>query len=164
MTDGLFTVKAPFAPSGDQPAAIEEVVARFRDGRSAVTLAGATGTGKSATTAWVIEKLGLPTLVLAPNKVLAAQLASELRELLPDAYVGFFVSHFAYYRPEAYIPSSDTYVEKDSAVDREIERLRHEATLALLTRNDVVIVASISAIYGLGRPEEYRRRDRKSVV
>jgi len=158
MSGSLFAVKAPFAPSGDQPAAIEDVVARFSAGRSAVTLAGATGTGKSATTAWVIERLGLPTLVLAPNKVLAAQLAQELRELLPDAYVGFFVSHFAYYRPEAYIPSSDTYVEKDSAVDREIERLRHEATLALLTRKDVVIVASISAIYGLGRPEEYRRR------
>jgi excinuclease ABC subunit B len=161
---GRFTVRAPFAPSGDQPEAIEEVVRRFAAGSTAVTLAGATGTGKSATTAWVIERLGLPTLVLAPNKVLAAQLAAELRELLPDAYVGFFVSHFAYYRPEAYIPSSDTYIEKDSAVDKEIERLRHEATVALLTRKDVVIVASISAIYGLGRPEEYRRRLRRVAV
>ncbi|MBU6200618.1 MAG: excinuclease ABC subunit UvrB [Acidobacteria bacterium] len=154
----LFTVRAPFAPSGDQPAAIRGVLERFGRGDTAVTLAGATGTGKSASTAWVIEALNLPTLVLAPNKVLAAQLASELRELLPDAYVGFFVSHFAYYRPEAYVPSSDTFIEKDSAVDSEIERLRHEVTVNLLTRRDVVVVASVSAIYGLGRPEEYRRR------
>lgn len=158
MNDQRFVVKAPFAPSGDQPSAIEGIVERFANGDAAVTLAGATGTGKSATTAWVIERLGLPTLVLAPNKVLAAQLATELRELLPDTYVGFFVSHFAYYRPEAYVPSSDTFIEKDSAVDQEIERLRHEVTLNLLTRPDCVIVASVSAIYGLGRPEEYRRR------
>ena len=160
----LFTVQAPFQPSGDQPQAIEEVVRRFSAGAAAVTLAGATGTGKSATTAWAIEQINRPTLVLAPNKVLAAQLAAELRELLPDAYVGFFISHFAYYRPEAYLPGSDTYIEKDSAVDDEIERLRHEATLALLTRRDVIIVASISAIYGLGRPEEYRRRLRRVQV
>jgi len=157
-SDRLFTVRAPFAPSGDQPAAIETIVANFAGGDAAVTLAGATGTGKSATTAWVIERMNRPTLVLAPNKVLAAQLASELRELLPDAYVGFFVSHFAYYRPEAYVPSSDTFIEKDSAVDAEIERLRHEVTTNLLTRRDCVIVSSVSAIYGLGRPEEYRRR------
>lgn len=154
----LFTVKAPFAPSGDQPTAIREVLARFERGDRAVTLAGATGTGKSASTAWVIEAMNRPALVLAPNKVLAAQLATELRELLPDAYVGFFVSHFAYYRPEAYVPSSDTFIEKDSAVDSEIERLRHEVTVNLLTRRDVVVVASVSAIYGLGRPEEYRKR------
>jgi excinuclease ABC subunit B len=154
----LFSVQAPFEPSGDQPSAIAEILKRFDSGVSAVTLAGATGTGKSATTAWVIEGVNRPTLVLAPNKVLAAQLAAELRELLPQAYVGFFISHFAYYRPEAYVPSSDTFIEKDSAVDAEIERMRHEATMALLTRRDVVIVASISAIYGLGRPEEYRRR------
>lgn len=158
LSTRLFQVKAPFAPSGDQPAAIETIVANFDRGDSAVTLAGATGTGKSATTAWVIEAMNCPALVLAPNKVLAAQLAAELRELLPDAYVGFFVSHFAYYRPEAYVPSSDTFVEKDSAVDQEIERLRHEVTTSLLTRRDCVIVASVSAIYGLGRPEEYRKR------
>jgi len=151
-------VRAPFVPSGDQPGAIRGVLERFGRGDTAVTLAGATGTGKSASTAWVIEAMNRPTLVLAPNKVLAAQLASELRELLPDAYVGFFISHFAYYRPEAYVPSSDTFIEKDSAVDSEIERLRHEVTVNLLTRRDVVVVASVSAIYGLGRPEEYRRR------
>jgi len=156
--DRLFTVRAPFAPSGDQPEAIAAILERFGRGETAVTLAGATGTGKSATTAWVIEAINRPTLVIAPNKVLAAQLAAELRELLPDAYVGFFVSHFAYYRPEAYVPASDTFVEKDSAVDAEIERLRHEVTVNLLTRRDVVVVASVSAIYGLGRPEEYRRR------
>jgi excinuclease ABC subunit B len=153
-----FVVKAPYAPSGDQPAALDAIEQRFGAGERHVVLHGATGTGKSATTAWTIERLNRPTLVLAPNKVLAAQLASELRELLPDAAVCYFVSHFAYYRPEAYIASSDTYVEKESAVDDEIERLRHEATLALLTRHDVVVVASVSAIYGLGRPEEYRRR------
>jgi excinuclease ABC subunit B len=145
-------------PAGDQPAAIEEICARLTAGDSHVVLHGATGTGKSATMAWTLARLGRPALVLAPNKVLAAQLAAELRELLPDTFVGFFVSHFAYYRPEAYVPSTDTFIEKDSAVDSEIERLRHEATLALLTRPDVVIVASVSAIYGLGRPEEYRRR------
>ena len=157
-SSSLFTVRAPFAPSGDQPAAISGVLERFSRGDTAVTLAGATGTGKSASTAWVIEAMNRPTLVLAPNKVLAAQLASELRELFPDAYVGFFISHFAYYRPEAYVPSSDTFIEKDSAVDSEIERLRHEVTVNLLTRRDVIVVASVSAIYGLGRPEEYRRR------
>ena len=154
----VFRVVAPYAPSGDQPAAIEGVVERLKNGERHVVLHGATGTGKSATTAWVIERIGQPTLVLAPNKVLAAQLAAELRELLPDSAVCYFVSHFAYYRPEAYIPTTDTYVEKDSAIDDEIERLRHEATFSLLTRKDVVVVASVSAIYGLGRPEEYRNR------
>lgn len=158
--DRLFAVTGSLKPSGDQPAAIDAVAAKFAAGEKRVVLAGATGTGKSATAAWVLERLGVPALVLAPNKVLAAQLAAELRELLPGAFVGFFVSHFAYYRPEAYVASTDTFVEKDSAVDAEIERLRHEATVALLTRRDVVIVASISAIYGLGRPGEYRRRGR----
>ena len=145
-------------PAGDQPAAIESICARLQEGSEHVVLHGATGTGKSATMAWTLAKLGRPALVLAPNKVLAAQLAAELRDLLPETFVGFFISHFAYYRPEAYVPSTDTFIEKDSAVDSEIERLRHEATLALLTRQDVVIVASVSAIYGLGRPEEYRKR------
>lgn len=153
-----FQVVSDFRPSGDQPEAIAGVVARLNTGERHVVLHGATGTGKSATTAWVIEQIGRPTLVLAPNKVLAAQLAAELRELLPAAAVCYFVSHFAYYRPEAYIPQTDTYVEKDSAIDDEIERLRHEATFALLIRPDVVVVASVSAIYGLGRPEEYRKR------
>ena len=145
-------------PAGDQPAAIESICARLQEGSEHVILHGATGTGKSATMAWTLAKIGRPALVLAPNKVLAAQLAAELRDLLPETFVGFFISHFAYYRPEAYVPSTDTFIEKDSAVDSEIERLRHEATLALLTRQDVVIVASVSAIYGLGRPEEYRKR------
>ena len=145
-------------PAGDQPAAIELICARLKDGSEHVVLHGATGTGKSATIAWTLANLGRPALVIAPNKVLAAQLAAELRDLLPETFIGFFISHFAYYRPEAYVPSTDTFIEKDSAIDSEIERLRHEATLALLTRKDVVIVASVSAIYGLGRPEEYRKR------
>jgi excinuclease ABC subunit B len=153
-----WTTKAGMTPSGDQPEALDAICAQLTAGDRHVVLHGATGTGKSATMAWTIARLRRPTLVLAPNKVLAAQLAGELRELLPDTFVGFFVSHFAYYRPEAYVPSTDTYIEKDSAIDAEIERLRHEATFSLLTRPDVVIVASVSAIYGLGRPEEYRRR------
>lgn len=159
-----FEVISPFQPAGDQPAAIAGIVERLARGERHVVLHGATGTGKSATTAWVIEKVNRPTLVLAPNKILAAQLAAELRDLLPNNSVCFFVSHFAYYRPEAYMPSTDTYVEKDSAIDAEIERLRHEATAALLSRPDVVVVASVSAIYGLGRPEEYRRRVRILAV
>ena len=153
-----FQVQSPWEPSGDQPQAIENVKKFFAQGAKDVVLNGATGTGKSATTAWVIQELGLPTLVLAPNKVLAAQLAAELRELLPNTAVRYFVSHFAYYRPEAYMPTSDTYIEKDSAIDDAIERLRHESTTALMSRKDCVIVASVSAIYGLGRPEEYLKR------
>lgn len=153
-----FQVESPWEPSGDQPEAIEKVKNFFQGGAKDVVLNGATGTGKSATTAWVIQELGLPTLVLAPNKVLAAQLAAELRELLPNTAVRYFVSHFAYYRPEAYMPTSDTYIEKDSSIDDAIERLRHESTTALMSRKDCVIVASVSAIYGLGRPEEYLKR------
>lgn len=157
-SSALFRVTDKIEMAGDQPRAVSQVVEQFQDGHPVVVLAGATGTGKSATSAWVIERMNRPTLVLAPNKVLAAQLASELRELLPGAHVGFFVSHFAYYRPEAYVPASDTYIEKDSAIDQDIERLRHEATVNALTRKDTVIVASVSALYALGRPEEYRAR------
>lgn len=153
-----FKVVSNFAPAGDQPAAIDLLEKKLDAGERHIVLHGATGTGKSATTAWLIERAGRPTLVLAPNKTLAAQLAAELRELLPDAAVSYFVSHFAYYRPEAYMPATDTFIEKDSAVDSEVERLRHEATVALLSRRDAVVVASVSAIYGLGRPEEYKRR------
>lgn len=155
---GSFVVRAPYAPSGDQPEAITGIASRFDAGERHVVLHGATGTGKSATTAWMIEKIGRPTLVLAPNKTLAAQLAAELRELLPDNAVCYFVSYFSFYRPEAYIPATDTFIEKDSAVDAEIDLLRHEATAALLSRDDVVVVASVSTIYGLGRPDEYRKR------
>jgi len=153
-----FKVHSLWEPAGDQINAIKESKEYFDMGCKNVVINGATGTGKSATTAWIIEKMQLPTLVLAPNKVLAAQLAAELRELLPDNAVRYFVSHFAYYRPEAYVPTSDTYIEKDSSIDDAIERLRHEATTALLSRKDTVIVASVSAIYGLGRPEEYLNR------
>ncbi|MFM7088819.1 MAG: excinuclease ABC subunit UvrB [Candidatus Paceibacterota bacterium] len=158
MSESVFKVTEKIKPSPDQKNAINEICHRIKNGEKHVVLHGATGTGKTATTAWVIEKIGKPTLILTPNKVLAAQFAAELRELLPENSVSFFVSHFAYYRPEAYVPSSDTYIEKDSAIDDEIERLRHQATLNILTRKDVVIVASVSAIYGLGRPDEYRNK------
>ena len=150
-----FTVKAPFQPSGDQPEAIAELVRRISDGEQDIVLLGATGTGKSATTAWLVEQLQRPTLVLAPNKTLAAQLASEFKDLLPDNAVEYFVSYYDYYQPEAYIPQSDTYIEKDSSINEEVERLRHSATNSLLTRRDVIVVASVSAIYGLGTPQEY---------
>ena len=128
---------------------------RIDDGENDVVLLGATGTGKSATTAWLIEKLQRPTLVMAPNKTLAAQLANEFRELLPNNAVEYFVSYYDYYQPEAYIAQTDTYIEKDSSVNEEVERLRHSATMSLLTRRDVVVVASVSCIYGLGTPQEY---------
>ncbi len=150
-----FTVKAPFEPSGDQPEAIAELVRRIRAGEQDIVLLGATGTGKSATTAWLIEAVQRPTLVLAPNKTLAAQLTSEFKDLLPDNAVEYFVSYYDYYQPEAYIPQSDTYIEKDSSINDEVERLRHSATNSLLTRRDVIVVASVSAIYGLGTPQEY---------
>ncbi len=150
-----FKVESDFAPSGDQPAAIEELERRVHDGERNVVLLGATGTGKSATTAWLVERLQRPTLVMAPNKTLAAQLANEFRELLPHNAVEYFVSYYDYYQPEAYVPQTDTYIEKDSSVNEEVERLRHSATMSLLTRRDVIVVASVSCIYGLGTPQEY---------
>ncbi|GGX60474.1 excinuclease ABC subunit UvrB [Streptomyces fructofermentans] len=150
-----FEVVSPYQPSGDQPAAIADLERRVRAGEKDVVLLGATGTGKSATTAWMIEKLQRPTLVMAPNKTLAAQLANEFRELLPNNAVEYFVSYYDYYQPEAYVPQSDTYIEKDSSINEEVERLRHSATNSLLTRRDVVVVASVSCIYGLGTPQEY---------
>ncbi|WUH94069.1 excinuclease ABC subunit UvrB [Streptomyces sp. NBC_00433] len=150
-----FEVVSPFQPSGDQPAAIDDLERRIRAGEQDVVLLGATGTGKSATTAWMIERLQRPTLVMAPNKTLAAQLANEFRELLPNNAVEYFVSYYDYYQPEAYVPQTDTYIEKDSSINEEVERLRHSATNSLLTRRDVVVVASVSCIYGLGTPQEY---------
>ena len=150
-----FEVMAPFEPAGDQPKAIEALAAGVAAGHAFQTLLGITGSGKSATIAWTIERSQRPTLVLAPNKSLAAQLANELRELFPHNRVEYFVSYYDYYQPEAYMPASDTYIEKDSSVNDEIDRLRHSATSALLTRRDTIVVASVSAIYGLGSPEEY---------
>ena len=150
-----FEVISEYVPAGDQPAAIAEIERRILAGDKNVVLLGATGTGKSATTAWLIERLQRPTLVLAPNKTLAAQLANEFRELLPNNAVEYFVSYYDYYQPEAYIPQSDTFIEKDSSVNEEVERLRHSATNSLLTRRDVIVVASVSCIYGLGTPQEY---------
>jgi len=148
-------VVSDFSPSGDQPAAIDELERRIRAEEGNVVLLGATGTGKSASTAWLVERLQRPTLVMAPNKTLAAQLANEFRELLPNNAVEYFVSYYDYYQPEAYVPQTDTYIEKDSSVNEEVERLRHSATNSLLTRRDVVVVASVSCIYGLGTPQEY---------
>ncbi|MDQ3210255.1 MAG: excinuclease ABC subunit UvrB [Actinomycetota bacterium] len=150
-----FTIRSEFRPAGDQPAAIEQITTAVRAGDEHVTLLGATGTGKTFTIAHVVEQVQRPTLVIAPNKSLAAQLANEFREVFPDNAVEYFVSYYDYYQPEAYIPSTDTYIEKDSSVNDEIERLRHSATAALLGRRDVLIVASVSCIYGLGSPEEY---------
>jgi excinuclease ABC subunit B len=150
-----FKVISDYIPSGDQPTAIAELVERINAGEKDVVLLGATGTGKSATTAWLIEKLQRPTLVLAPNKTLAAQLANEFRELMPNNAVEYFVSYYDYYQPEAYVPQTDTFIEKDSSVNSEVERLRHSATNSLLTRRDVIVVATVSCIYGLGTPQEY---------
>jgi len=156
--DKPFEVISPYMPSGDQPKAIRELAARIRDGEQDVVLMGATGTGKSATTAWLIEELQRPALVLEPNKTLAAQLAAEFRELLPNNAVEYFVSYYDYYQPEAYVPQTDTFIEKDSSINDEVERLRHSATNSLLTRRDTVVVSSVSCIYGLGTPEEYVAR------
>ena len=153
--DKPFQVISEFKPAGDQPDAIRELTARINSGEKDVVLLGATGTGKSATTAWLIEQVQRPTLVLAPNKTLAAQLANEFRELLPNNAVEYFVSYYDYYQPEAYVPQTDTFIEKDSSVNSEVERLRYSATYSLLTRRDVVVVATVSCIYGLGTPQEY---------
>ncbi|KQY27930.1 MULTISPECIES: excinuclease ABC subunit UvrB [Nocardia] len=153
-----FEVVSEYSPAGDQPAAIAELERRVNAGEKDVVLLGATGTGKSATTAWLIEKLQRPTLVMAPNKTLAAQLANELREMLPNNAVEYFVSYYDYYQPEAYIAQTDTYIEKDSSINDDVERLRHSATSSLLSRRDVVVVASVSCIYGLGTPQSYLDR------
>lgn len=150
-----FEVISEYQPAGDQPAAIAELTERIANGEKDVVLLGATGTGKSATTAWLIEQVQRPTLVMVQNKTLAAQLANEFRELLPNNAVEYFVSYYDYYQPEAYVPQTDTFIEKDSSVNEEVERLRHSATNSLLTRRDVVVVATVSCIYGLGTPEEY---------
>ena len=159
-----FQVVSDYAPAGDQPAAIEEIAHRINNGVTDVVLLGATGTGKSATTAWLIERLQRPTLVLAPNKTLAAQLANEFRELLPNNAVEYFVSYYDYYQPEAYVPQTDTFIEKDASINDEVERLRHSATNSLLTRRDVVVVATVSCIYGLGTPQEYIDRMIKLTI
>ncbi len=150
-----FKVISDYQPSGDQPQAIAELEERIRAGERDIVLLGATGTGKSATTAWLIEKLQRPTLVIAHNKTLAAQLASELRELFPENAVEYFVSYYDYYQPEAYVPQTDTFIEKDSTINEEVERLRYSATMSLLSRRDVIVVATVSCIYGLGAPKEY---------
>lgn len=150
-----FEVVSEYTPSGDQPTAIAELAGRVRAGEKDVVLLGATGTGKSATTAWLVEQLQRPTLVMAPNKTLAAQLATEFRELMPNNAVEYFVSYYDYYQPEAYIAQTDTYIEKDSSINEEVERLRHSATSSLLTRRDVIVVSTVSCIYGLGTPQEY---------
>src|SRR5690606_30992336 len=150
-----FKVVSEFQPAGDQPEAIEEIVRRISAGEKDVVLLGATGTGKTATIAWAVERLQRPTLVLQPNKTLAAQFANELRELFPNNAVEYFVSYYDYYQPEAYVPQTDTYIEKDSSINEEVERLRHSATNSLLTRRDVIVVSTVSCIYGLGTPQEY---------
>ena len=145
-----FQVISDYVPAGDQPSAIKELVLRLEKNEQDIVLLGATGTGKSATTAWLIEQVQRPTLVIAPNKTLAAQLANEFKELMPNNAVEYFVSYYDYYQPEAYVPQTDTFIEKDSSINDEVERLRHSATNSLLTRRDVIVVATVSCIYGLG--------------
>ncbi|MBT0565177.1 excinuclease ABC subunit UvrB [Williamsia sp. CHRR-6] len=157
-SEATFEVVSEYEPAGDQPAAIEQLEQRLRAGEKDIVLLGATGTGKSATTAWLIERVQRPTLVMAPNKTLAAQLANELRDMLPNNAVEYFVSYYDYYQPEAYIAQTDTYIEKDSSINDDVERLRHSATSSLLSRRDVVVVASVSCIYGLGTPQSYLDR------
>jgi excinuclease ABC subunit B len=153
-----FTVMSDYQPSGDQPTAIDDLQRRITGGEKDVVLLGATGTGKTATVAWLVERVQRPTLVMLPNKILAAQFANELRELFPKNAVEYFVSYYDYYQPEAYVPQTDTYIEKDSSINEEVERLRHSATWSLLTRRDVIVVSTVSCIYGLGSAEEYLNR------
>src|ERR1700693_1704787 len=153
-----FGVVSPFRPAGDQPTALATLVEGVNRGDPYQTLQGITGSGKTATIAWMIEQVQRPTLIIEPNKSLAAQLSSELRDLFPKNRVEFFVSYYDYYQPEAYLPTTDTYIEKDSSINDEIDRLRHATTSSLLMRRDVIVVASVSCIYGLGSPEEYRDR------
>ena len=155
MSDKTFEIESEFSPQGDQPAAIKELVKGVQEGKRYQTLLGATGTGKTFTIAQTIAKLQRPTLIIAHNKTLAAQLASEFKEFFPNNMVEYFVSYYDYYQPEAYIPSSDTYIEKDSSINEEIDKLRHAATSSLFERRDVIIVASVSCIYGLGSPHDY---------
>ncbi|WP_039820729.1 DEAD/DEAH box helicase family protein, partial [Nocardiopsis halophila] len=150
-----FEVVSDMVPAGDQPAAIADLAGRVGAGDRDTVLLGATGTGKTATVAWMVEQVQRPTLVMQPNKTLAAQFANELRQMLPNNAVEYFVSYYDYYQPEAYVPQTDTYIEKDSSINDEVERLRHSATNSLLTRRDTVVVASVSCIYGLGTPQEY---------
>src|SRR5436309_1586892 len=150
-----FKTTSSYVPTGDQPTAVATLAEGLEAGDRYQTLLGATGTGKTATMAWTIEKVGRPALVIAHNKTLAAQLCNEFREFFSENSVEYFVSYYDYYQPEAYLPASDTYIEKDSSINDDIDRLRHAATSALLTRRDVVIVASVSCIYGLGSPAEY---------
>src|SRR6187402_3476531 len=150
-----FEVISEYSPSGDQPQAIKELAQRINAGETDVVLLGATGTGKSATTAWLIEQVQRPTIVLAHNKTLAAQLATEFRDLMPNNAIEYFVSYYDYYQPEAYVPQTDTFIEKDSSINAEVERLRHSTTNSLLSRRDTVVVSTVSCIYGLGTPEQY---------
>src|SRR5262245_49514895 len=156
MGSDLFQLKSAFKPSGDQPAAIDELVRGVREGRQNQVLLGVTGSGKTFTAANVISQVQKPTLVLSPNKILAAQLYAEFKQFFPENAVEYFISYYDYYQPEAYVPSSDTYIEKDSSVNDHIDRLRLKATSSLLERSDVIIVASVSCIYGLGSPKEYK--------
>src|SRR4249919_588647 len=153
-----FEVISDYQPSGDQPTAIAEISKRIKGGVEDVVLLGATGTGKTATIAWVAEQVQRPILVMQPNKTLAAQFANELRQLFPHNAIEYFVSYYDYYQPEAYVPQTDTYIEKDSSINEEVERLRHSATWALLSRRDVIVVATVSCIYGLGSAQEYLDR------
>ena len=156
MLEGTFKIESRFKPTGDQPQAIEQLVESINKGNAGQTLLGVTGSGKTFTMANIIERTQRPTLVLAHNKTLAAQLCSEFREFFPDSAVEYFVSYYDYYQPEAYVAQTDTYIEKDASVNSEIDKLRHSATSSLFERRDVIVVASVSCIYGLGNPDEYR--------